>query len=116
MIVFENNPNFILMRTPIHVSRYLLFLFAILITSCQNNKAKKSAINTAEEASIKQFVKTPVILVHSAWLGSWQWKALVEKLNLDDLSIITPDLAGHGSDQTPAKEITMDNYVNALVD
>jgi hypothetical protein len=40
----------------------------------------------------------------------------VEKLNLDDLSIITPDLAGHGSDQTPAKEITMDNYVNALVD
>lgn len=116
MIVFENNPNFILMRTPIHVSRYLLFLFAILITSCQNNKAKKSAINTAEEASIKQFVKTPVILVHSAWLGSWQWKALVEKLNLDDLSIITPDLAGHWSDQTPAKEITMDNYVNALVD
>ncbi len=99
------------MRKSIFLRFLAFFSFAVLAISCQNNKAKK-----AVETTTKEIVKTPVILVHSAWLGAWQWESVVANLDAKTLSISTPDLAGHGGDSTPANEITMDNYVNALVD
>ena len=56
------------------------------------------------------------ILVHSAWLGAWQWESILEQLNKKGHRVITPDLPGHGSDSTLAKNITMENYVNKLID
>ena len=99
------------MRKSIFLRFFAFLSFAALAISCQNNKAKK-----AVETTTKEIVKTPVILVHSAWLGGWQWESVVANLDAKTLSISTPDLAGHGEDSTPANEITMDNYVNALVD
>ena len=55
------------------------------------------------------------VLVHSAWLGAWQWQQVAQTLETAGHTVITPDLAGHGSDKTPAGDITMETYVNQLL-
>ena len=55
------------------------------------------------------------VLVHSAWLGAWQWQQVAQTLETAGHTVITPDLAGHGSDKTPASDITMETYVNQLL-
>ena len=53
--------------------------------------------------------------MHSAWLGAWQWQQVAQTLETAGHTVITPDLAGHGSDKTPAGDITMETYVNQLL-
>ena len=53
--------------------------------------------------------------MHSAWLGAWQWQQVVKTLETAGHTVITPDLAGHRSDKTPASNITMETYVNQLL-
>ena len=84
----------------------LLFV-AFLANACKWKNTKETPTTT---------VKTPVILVHSAWLGAWQCEATVKHLADDALTLITPDLPGHGQDPTPPNEILMENYVNHLLD
>ena len=55
------------------------------------------------------------VLVHSAWLGAWQWQQVSKTLETAGHIVITPDLAGDGSDKTPASNITMETYVNQLL-
>ena len=55
------------------------------------------------------------VLVHSAWLGAWQWHQVAKTLETAGHTVITFDLAGHGSDRTPANDITMETYVNQLL-
>lgn len=60
--------------------------------------------------------KDVYVLVHSAWLGAWQWdqtKAVIEEAGN---TVIAPDLAGHGADTTACSEITMDTYIKTLTD
>ena len=87
----------------------LILLFSLLLltaftSSCKHKKGKP------------QKEKTTVILVHSAWLGGWQWKETITHLKHEHLNVIAPDLVGHGSDKTPPNEITMDDYVNQLIE
>ena len=93
---------------------YLFVLGVVLAlslpTSCKQKTKKEKALS--ETAS----TKVPVILVHSAWLGGWQWEATMTHLNQDQLNPIAVDLPGHGQDSTPPNEITMDNYVDHLLD
>ena len=81
-----------------------------LLTSCNNSKA-----NLTDEKSIKTKKET-YVLVHSAWLGAWQWKNVAQHLKEKGHEVLTPDLPGHGSDKTPPVDITMDDYVNTLTD
>ena len=81
-----------------------LILLVVITSSCEQKKAKS------------QKEKTTVILVHSAWLGGWQWKETIAHLKHEYLNVIAPDLVGHGDDKTPPGEITMDDYVNQLVE
>ena len=81
-----------------------LLLLVSFTSSCEQKKAKP------------QKEKTTIILVHSAWLGGWQWKETISHLDHETLHVIAPDLEGHGSDKTPPNEITMDDYVNQLVE
>jgi len=60
-------------------------------------------------------MKTTYVLVHSAWLGAWQWEQVALSLTHLGHNVITPDLPGHGDDPTPAENITMDYYVNTLL-
>lgn len=83
---------------------FSLLLLTVFTSSCEQKNRKP------------QKEKTTVILVHSAWLGSWQWKETITHLEHEHLNVIAPDLVGHGSDKTPPNEITMEDYVNQLVD
>ena len=56
------------------------------------------------------------ILVHSAWLGGWQWENVAESLRKKGHTVIAPDLPGHGQDKTEPTDITMVDYVKTIVD
>ncbi|WP_422090877.1 alpha/beta fold hydrolase [Tenacibaculum ovolyticum] len=60
--------------------------------------------------------KETYVLVHSAWLGGWQWNNVAKNLKENGHAVLTPDLAGHGTDKTSPADITMDDYVKTLVD
>ena len=60
--------------------------------------------------------KETYVLVHSAWLGGWQWENVAKTLKENGHTVLTPDLPGHGNDKTSPAGITMDDYVNTLTD
>lgn len=60
--------------------------------------------------------KEKYILVHSAWLGAWQWGNVQAILEEAGHTVICPDLSGHGNDLTPIEEITMEHYLKVLTD
>ncbi len=55
-------------------------------------------------------------LVHGAWHGAWCWEQLTPLLEQEGHSVIAPDLPGHGKDQTPPAEITLQSYVDCVAD
>jgi len=69
-----------------------------------NNSKNNNQMNTKET----------YVLVHSAWLGGWQWESVAKILRENGHTVLTPDLPGHGSDKTPPAEITMNDYVQTL--
>lgn len=58
--------------------------------------------------------KQTYILVHSAWLGGWQWENVAKILNDKGHTVIAPDLPGHGSEKTAPADITMEDYVTTI--
>lgn len=70
--------------------------------------------NNKNSNKMKQ--KETFVLVHSAWLGGWQWENVAKILKEKGHTVLTPDLPGHGSDKTPPADITMDDYVKTLTD
>lgn len=56
-----------------------------------------------------------MILVHGAWHGAWCWDRLVPLLEREGHEVITLDLPGHGEDQTPVAEVTLQSYTNKVV-
>lgn len=82
----------------------------VLVASCNN--AKK----TQKENKIMKTQKETYVLVHSAWLGGWQWENVAKTLKENGHTVLTPDLPGHGSDKTQPADITMNDYVKTLTD
>jgi len=76
------------------------------VTEQFNNNQNNSKMNNKET----------YILVHSAWLGGWQWGSVAKTLEESGHKVLTPDLPGHGNDKTSPANITMDNYVKTLID
>jgi len=85
-------------------------LMIVFVTSCNNAKT------TPKESKIMKTQKQTYVLVHSAWLGGWQWENVAKSLKENGHTVITPDLPGHGSDDTAPADITMDDYVKTLID
>src|SRR5690606_27144500 len=54
------------------------------------------------------------LLVHGAWHGAWCWNRLIPLLHDAGHKVITPDLPGHGDDNTPVKDISAKLYVDSL--
>ncbi|KRE36273.1 alpha/beta fold hydrolase [Paenibacillus sp. Soil724D2] len=55
------------------------------------------------------------LLIHGAWHGAWCWEKIVPMLETAGHRVIAIDLPGHGEDQTPISEVTLDVYANRVV-
>mgnify|MGYP003386484735 CR=1 FL=1 len=56
------------------------------------------------------------ILVHGAWGNAAEFDQLVKKLTSNDRSVTAIDLPGHGEHISPIADMTMQAYVQAVVD
>jgi pimeloyl-ACP methyl ester carboxylesterase len=54
------------------------------------------------------------VLVHGAFVGSWIWEPLAERLGELGHEAESPDLPGSGEDRTPLEEVTLDAYTERI--
>ncbi len=54
------------------------------------------------------------VLVHGAWHGGWCWEKIVPLLAKAGHEAVTLDLPGHGSDDTPVAEVTLEGYAERV--
>jgi len=52
--------------------------------------------------------------VPGSWHGAWCWYKVVPLLKKGGFEVLPIDLPGHGRDQTPIKEITLESYVETI--
>lgn len=57
---------------------------------------------------------TNFVLVHGAWLGAWCWDHVTAELEKAGHTVRTPELPGHGKDQTPVSSISLEGYVETV--
>lgn len=55
------------------------------------------------------------ILVHGAWHGAWCWDKLIPYLEQAGHKAIALDLPAHGQEMTPAKGLTLQHYVDRVI-
>ena len=56
------------------------------------------------------------VLVHGAWHGGWCWEKIAPLLEARGHRVLAPDLPGHGADQTPLSEVSLDAYTTRVCD
>jgi pimeloyl-ACP methyl ester carboxylesterase len=57
------------------------------------------------------------VLVHGAFHGAWCWEPLVAELSgTHGHAVTTLDLPGHGEDETPVADVTLDAYAQKICD
>ena len=56
------------------------------------------------------------VLVHGAWHGAWCWDKVAALLREKGHKVEAPDLPGHGSDDTPLPEVTLQAYTDKICD
>lgn len=59
-------------------------------------------------------MKKPIVLVHGAWQGDYVWDQVKAGLVADGYRVSVVKLPGHGSDNTPAYQVTFQAYVNEV--
>lgn len=97
--------NSIIMNQKKIVGAILLLLLAVSITQCTNPKSKKKNVS-----------QSTYVLIHSAWLGGWQWNGVANILREKGHTVLTPDLPGHGQDKTAPGDVTMADYIKTIID
>jgi pimeloyl-ACP methyl ester carboxylesterase len=54
------------------------------------------------------------VLIHGAWHGAWCWSQVLQVLRDEGHQAVAPDLPGHGADQTPPAEVTLQSYTDRV--
>ena len=57
-----------------------------------------------------------ILLVHGAWGGSWEFVDIIKGLEARGHDASAVDLPGHGDNPAPLSKITMDSYVDTVVE
>jgi pimeloyl-ACP methyl ester carboxylesterase len=65
--------------------------------------------------SFSQSSKPTFVLIHGAWFGSFAWKKITPLLEAKGYKVIALDLPGYGNDKRPSATITLDDYVQKVV-
>lgn len=56
------------------------------------------------------------MLIHGAWHGGWCWHKVVAELSRRHHRVLAPDLPSHGDDPTPRERVTLESYVDSVVE
>ena len=56
------------------------------------------------------------VLVHGGWHGAWCWDKITPLLEQSGHEVLSLDLPGHGEDETPAAEVTLQSYADRVVE
>ena len=54
------------------------------------------------------------VLIHGAFHGGWAWEKITPLLEKEGHTVIAPDLPGHGKDNTPVSDITLQAYTDTV--
>jgi pimeloyl-ACP methyl ester carboxylesterase len=54
------------------------------------------------------------VLVHGSWHGAWCWYKITPLLEQAGHKVLALDLPGHGRDWTPARDVSMQSYVDSV--
>jgi alpha-beta hydrolase superfamily lysophospholipase len=54
------------------------------------------------------------ILINGSWHGAWCWNKVIPLLEKQGHKVITPELPGHGEDNTPIKEVSLKSYTDCV--
>lgn len=57
----------------------------------------------------------PIVLVHGAWMGASAWERVAVDLRQRGFRVTAVELPGHGTDKTPAAQLSLDGYVKAVL-
>lgn len=99
------------------VSTVVFLVLAVFFIQCTNPKSKKKEKEVnVEVEEVMHEKRNTYMLVHSAWLGGWQWENVTKPLREKGHLVIAPDLPGHGQDKTAPGDITMAYYVKTIID
>jgi pimeloyl-ACP methyl ester carboxylesterase len=55
------------------------------------------------------------LLIHGSWHGAWCWRDVLPLLRKQGHEAEAIDLPGHGQDRTPAEDVSLDAYADAIV-
>jgi len=56
------------------------------------------------------------VLIHGSWHGAWCWHKIIPLLEEAGQRVIAVDLPGHGRDWTPASAVTLQSYVDCVLE
>lgn len=94
--------NFYLSKpSKIMIKVFILFFTTAVFASCSD-----------DDDDIK--AKTPIVLVHGAWQGAYVWDKIEADLKTAGYPVTVVKLPGHGDDDTPAYQVTLQTYVNEV--
>lgn len=82
-------------------------LFMVLVTAFTFASCSNDDNNT-------EFPKAPVVLVHGAWQGDYIWNQTKSDLIAAGYRVSVVKLPGHGDNNTPAHQISFQDYVNQV--
>lgn len=54
------------------------------------------------------------VLIHGSWHGGWCWEKVAQSLKRAGHNVETPDLPGHGDDETPVSQISLRSYAERV--
>lgn len=58
--------------------------------------------------------RSPVVLVHGAWMGAAAWDKVAADLRGRGYAVTAVELPGHGRDGTPAEKLSLAGYIDAV--
>lgn len=81
---------------------FLLLLIATAFVACSDDDNENAA------------PKSPVVLVHGAWQGAYVWDQTEADLKAAGYRVTVVKLPGHGDDNTPVFQVSLQGYVDAV--
>ncbi len=95
----------------------IIISLAFVLPSMHNQVlAKRTKRNNEVLVSVEATIEKTYILIHGAWHASWCWREVVPLLLAPGVKIVTPDLPGHGRDNTAFTQINLRSYVDFITD